>query len=131
MTKEEVLQHDKKFRYMLLSRMQSDCEYYLNYGNRNPKRLWAGDEQRQIEYMILLHDSFKEDEKPQGFRLMKFLITKRECLSLLLDMRDAAAASITVAAFDDDFSLLQIPFIISWLRHQEFCGEIVHLFYLF
>ena len=35
MTKEEVLQHDKKFRYMLLSRMQSDCEYYLNYGNRN------------------------------------------------------------------------------------------------
>ena len=52
MTKEEVLQHDKKFRYMLLSRMQSDCEYYLNYGNRNPKRLWAGDEQRQIEYMI-------------------------------------------------------------------------------
>ena len=61
MTKEEVLQHDKKFRYMLLSRMQSDCEYYLNYGNRNPKRLLAGDEQRQIEYMILLHDSFKED----------------------------------------------------------------------
>lgn len=44
MTKEEVLQHDKKFRYMLLSRMQSDCEYYLNYGNRNPKRLWAGDD---------------------------------------------------------------------------------------
>ena len=66
-----------------------------------------------------------------GFRLMKFLITKRECLSLSLDMRDAAAASMTVAAFDDDFSLLQIPFIISWLRHQEFCGEIVHLFYLF
>ena len=52
MTKEEVLQHDKKFRYMLLSRMQSDCEYYLNYGNRNPKRLWAGDEQRQIEYSM-------------------------------------------------------------------------------
>ena len=35
MTKEEVLQHDKKFRYMLLSRMQSDCEYYLNYGTQN------------------------------------------------------------------------------------------------
>ena len=73
MTKEEVLQHDKKFRYMLLSRMQSDCEYYLNYGNRNPKRLWAGDEQRQIEYMILLHDSFKEDEKPQWLSLDEIL----------------------------------------------------------
>ena len=41
MTKEEVLQYDKKFRYMLLSRLQADCEYYLNYDNRNTKRLWA------------------------------------------------------------------------------------------
>lgn len=53
MTKEEVLQHDKKFRYMLLSRMQSDCEYYLNYGNRNPKRLWAGDEQLAVPSVTL------------------------------------------------------------------------------
>ena len=123
MTKEEVLQHDKKFRYMLLSRMQSDCEYYLNYGNRNPKRLWAGDEQRQIEYMILLHDSFKEDEKPQWLSLDEILDYQKRM--------PEPVASMTVAAFDDDFSLLQIPFIISWLRHQEFCGEIVHLFYLF
>lgn len=80
MTKEEVLQHDKKFRYMLLSRMQSDCEYYLNYGNRNPKRLWAGDEQRQIEYMILLHDSFKEDEKPQWLSLDEILDYQKRML---------------------------------------------------
>lgn len=73
MTKEEILQHDLKFRYMLLSRMQSDCEYYLNYGNRNRNRLWAGDEQRQIEYMILLHDSFKEDEKPQWLTMDEIL----------------------------------------------------------
>lgn len=53
MTKEGVLQHDKKFRYMLLSRMQSDCEYYLNYGNRNPKRLWAGDEQLAVPSVTL------------------------------------------------------------------------------
>ena len=80
MTKEEVLQHDKKFRYMLLSRMQSDCEYYLNYGNRNPKRLLAGDEQRQIEYMILLHDSFKEDEKPQWLSLDEILDYQKRML---------------------------------------------------
>ena len=80
MTKEEVLQHDKKFRYMLLSRMQSDCEYYLNYGNRNPKRLWAGDEQRQIEYMILLHDSFKEDEKPQWLTMDEIIDYQKRML---------------------------------------------------
>ena len=93
MTKEEVLQHDKKFRYMLLSRMQSDCEYYLNYGNRNPKRLWAGDEQRQIEYMILLHDSFKEDEKPQWLTMMKLSTIKRECLSLSPDAKSSCSPS--------------------------------------
>ena len=70
MTKEEVLQHDKKFRYMLLSRMQSDCEYYLNYGNR----------QRQIEYMILLHDSFKEDEKPQWLTMDEIIDYQKRML---------------------------------------------------
>ena len=70
MTKEEVLQHDKK----------SDCEYYLNYGNRNPKRLWAGDEQRQIEYMILLHDSFKEDEKPQWLTMDEIIDYQKRML---------------------------------------------------
>lgn len=46
-------------------------------------------------------------------------------------MRDAAAVMMTVAAFDDESLLQQIPFIISRLRFHEFCGEIVHLFYLF
>ena len=82
MTKEEVLQYDKKFRYMLLSRMQSDCEYYLNYGNsnRNTKRLWAGNERKQIEYMILLHDSFKEDEKPQWLTMDEILDYQKRML---------------------------------------------------
>lgn len=64
MTKEEIVQYDLKYRYMLLSRMQADCEYYLGYGCRNRKRLWAGDENRQIEYMLWIYDSFTENEKP-------------------------------------------------------------------
>ena len=47
-TADDILQRDARFRYMLLARMQSDCEYYLDYGGRDPKRLWAGDEERQI-----------------------------------------------------------------------------------
>ena len=47
MTIEEVLQHDLKFRYMLLG------------------RLWAGSEKAQIEYMTKIHDSFRENEKPE------------------------------------------------------------------
>ena len=56
-TADDILQRDARFRYMLLARMQSDCEYYLDYGGRDPKRLWAGDEERQIDLMIKLHDS--------------------------------------------------------------------------
>lgn len=48
-TADDILQRDARFRYMLLARMQSDCEYYLDYGGRDPKRLWAGDEERQID----------------------------------------------------------------------------------
>lgn len=43
MTVEEVMRRDKRFRYMLLARLQSDCEYYLGFGNRSTGRLWAGD----------------------------------------------------------------------------------------
>ena len=56
MTIEEVLQHDLKFRYMLLGRLQADCEYYLGFGNKSSRRLWAGSE---------IHDSFRENEKPE------------------------------------------------------------------
>ena len=65
MTVEEVMRRDKRFRYKLLARLQSDCEYYLGFGNRSTGRLWAGDEARQIEWMTRLYDGFPEDEKPR------------------------------------------------------------------
>ena len=45
----------------------------LNYGNRHPKSLWAGDEKLQIEFMIKLHESFKEDEKPEWLTMDEIL----------------------------------------------------------
>ncbi|MFU2124488.1 LPD11 domain-containing protein [Ornithobacterium rhinotracheale] len=68
---------------MLLARMQSDCEYYLDYGGRDPKRLWAGDEERQIDLMIKLHDSFKEGEKPQWLTMDKILEYKKEMMVMV------------------------------------------------
>lgn len=54
-----------EFNYMLLGRLQSDCKYYLDYGYRNKKNLWAGDEQRQIDKMKELYNSFPSDQKPE------------------------------------------------------------------
>jgi len=35
----EIMTHSEEFRYMLLSRMASDCEYFLGFGNRCAKYL--------------------------------------------------------------------------------------------
>lgn len=43
------------FNYQLLSRLQQDCEYYLNAGARNKRHLWALDEAEQIQKMRELY----------------------------------------------------------------------------
>ena len=65
MVLEEILKHDETFRYQLLSRMVEDCNYYLGYGNRNAKDLWANDEWEQIEIMQALYESFPPEKKPE------------------------------------------------------------------
>ena len=65
MTIQEMLCRDETFRYMLLDRLRTDCAYYLGFGNRQKKRLWAGDEKRQIDAMKALYDSFPDDKKPE------------------------------------------------------------------
>lgn len=56
---------EERSRYRLLSRLQSDCEYYLGNGNGNTDYLWAGNEERQIEKMKELYNSFSDDKKPE------------------------------------------------------------------
>lgn len=80
MTVNDVLNRDLTFRYQLLGRLEADCEYYLNYGNRNTNRLWAGNEAEQIELMIKLYDSFSEEEKPQWLTMDKIKEYAKEML---------------------------------------------------
>ena len=51
------INRDDKFRYMLLSRMQSDCDYYLGNGGRCARQLWAGNESDHIAIMRALWHS--------------------------------------------------------------------------
>jgi hypothetical protein len=81
MTNQEILQYDEKFRYQLLSRLQSDCNYYLGNGNRNSKHLWAEDEKEQIETMKNLWKSFKDEDKPEW-------LTWDELLDYEIKMKD-------------------------------------------
>lgn len=61
----KLLITDEKFRYTMLSRLQSDCKYYLNWGNKNKKRLWAGNVKDQIKIMKLLYKTFSKNKRPK------------------------------------------------------------------
>ncbi|MBD7970268.1 LPD11 domain-containing protein [Paenibacillus gallinarum] len=77
-----ILKSDATFRYMMLGRFQSDCEYYLNNGNRNTNILWALDEKEHIDNMKKLHNSFAEDDKPEWLTWEQILDYERKMLSL-------------------------------------------------
>jgi NAD(P)H-flavin reductase len=57
----------------MLSRLESDCKYYLGYGNRYKKHLYYLDEQEHIDEMKKLYNSFPDDEKPQWISYDKIL----------------------------------------------------------
>lgn len=52
-----------EFKYQLLDRLKSDCEYFLKAGNRAEKHLWAGNVDDQIAKMKELWNSL--EEKPE------------------------------------------------------------------
>ena len=62
---EDWSKYESKFRYMMLSRMKMDCDYYLGYGGRNARQLWAGDESSQIANMRALWSTFPEEDVPE------------------------------------------------------------------
>ena len=74
---EYIQEKDESFRYMLLSRMQSDCAYYLGNGRLYGPHLWAGNEMDQIEYMKILWNSFPEDQKPEWLSYEDILAYER------------------------------------------------------
>lgn len=49
--------------YQMLSRFKMDCDYFLGFGNRCEKHLWAGNVEDHIELMRMLYDFLPE--KPE------------------------------------------------------------------
>ena len=62
---EDWNRYEPKFRYMMLSRMKSDCDYYLGNGNGSTNHLWAGDERSQIANMVALWNTFEPEDNPE------------------------------------------------------------------
>lgn len=61
-----------KFNYMMLSRLISDCEYFLGWGKRNPKRLWADNVNEHIAEMRRLYNVLVV--KPEWISMYQILL---------------------------------------------------------
>lgn len=85
---EYIREKDARFRYMLLSRMQSDCAYYLGNGRIYGQHLWAGNEMDQIEYMKILWNCFPEDQKPEWLSYEDILAYERRLDSRYKQQQD-------------------------------------------
>ena len=77
----ENSESDIKHQYMLLNRMQSDCEYFLNHGNGNAKRLYMGDVKKQIAEMKKIWNNLKE--KPEWLSMEEINDYEKQMLSKL------------------------------------------------
>lgn len=61
----EPLPEDMQFRYQMLGRLRSDCEYFLGNGYGFEGHLWAGSVEEQITEMRNRWNEFEADEKPE------------------------------------------------------------------
>lgn len=75
------------FKYQLLGRMQNDCIVYLGDTPQchNPNRLWAMNEQKQIEIMKNLYLSFPDDKKPQWISMKDIVSYEDKILNITKD----------------------------------------------
>lgn len=61
----EIKKESLTFRYQFLSRLQSDCHYFLGNGCRYEKNLWAQNVPDHIALMRVYWHSFSDSEKPE------------------------------------------------------------------
>lgn len=66
---EPFKRHPREFDYKLLSRLQSDCEYFLGNGNGYIGHLYYKDIDIHCDEMKKLHESFSDKDKPEWLTL--------------------------------------------------------------
>ena len=60
---------DTKYKYQILDRLRSDCEYYLDAGNRQEKYLWGRNVSDHLDAMRRIYESLPESTRPEWLTL--------------------------------------------------------------
>lgn len=68
-------------RYSLLGRLKSDCEYFLGYGNRFERCLWAGNVSDHIWCMKVLYYLLPINGKPEWLSMTDILNYEKQMKS--------------------------------------------------
>lgn len=116
----EILSRDKTFRYQLLDRLRSDCEYYLGYGNRYFGHLWGSTEIEHIEYMKALWNSFKEDEKPEWLSFSKILEYEKAMTGNIQYIDDMKQLAKDIDKFSKDYDPYEYGDTVSGREEEHF-----------
>lgn len=80
----EPLPYEMRFKYQMLGRLKSDCEYFLGNGNGYEGHLWAGSVEEQIAEMRKRWNEFEDDEKPEWLTMEQI----NEYEKNMLDVRE-------------------------------------------
>lgn len=67
--------------YMMLGRLQMDCEYFLNWGNRAEKHLWGLNVPDHIAEMKKLWNSLPADAKPEWLTMEQIESYEKDMLN--------------------------------------------------
>lgn len=79
------VRHPREMDYMMLSRLQSDCKYFLGEGNGSEKELYYKSVEKHCDEMEQLWNSFSDEEKPEWLTLEQIkeyreqMILKKRC----------------------------------------------------
>lgn len=88
-----------EYDYMLLSRLKSDCDYFLGNGNRYEKHLWAGNVDDQIAKMKELYN--KLPEKPEWLTMEDIENYEKEMKQdVKTESRDRVAENLPKFVYD-------------------------------
>lgn len=94
---ERIVQRNDRFRYMLLDRMRSDCDYYLGFANRNLKHLSSNSIEIHIQQMKDLWNSYPDDKKPEWLTYERILKYETEMCATNEEYRKLQQATDEIA----------------------------------
>ena len=76
------VRHPREFDYMMLGRLQSDCKYFLGFGDGYEGHLYYKEVNKHCDEMKKLWESFSDDEKPEWMTLEQIEEYRNEMLKV-------------------------------------------------